>query len=278
MLLVDLYYHQVLSRDQVQQLYFSSVPRCNYRLRQLYDHNFVSRSFAPNSPYGSQAAYTLGKAAAAFVAAEVELPVSEVRKRCRMGTPQFLDHALRTNDFYLSLRAAAEEAGIAIDCWLPELRCRHEYEIRKGAGASWTKVVFSPDGFLRLEHPRRETMTDSANGSSRYASYFVEIDLGHTSSNQFLGKLRSYQQYLESGLFKEIYGDPSFLVLIATTSSKRISNLQKLVSQVETGLFWFATLDEINKRGPFAKVWGSPMDRELRGLIELGCCRIGGEP
>jgi len=246
-LLCTLFLHQALSRGQIQTLYFGSVPRCNARLRQLYDHRYVRRYYLPRAPYGSQAIYLLGQAAIPVVAACLERSPAEVRSLCRQETPTFLEHTLAITDFYLALRSAVEQQDIQIERWLPEMLCRHEYEMR-AQGAGWHKEVFKPDGFVRL----------ACGQPAAYHSFFVEIDLGHTASGQFLGKLEGHRRYLQSGLFAETFGCDRFATLVVTTGEVRRDHLCALAQSRGTDLFWFTTFAAVQEQGALEAIWQIP--------------------
>ena len=300
-LLADLYLHGVMLRHQLQALYFGSVPRCNARLRQLFDGGFVTRHFLPAAPFGSEAVYALGPAGIPVVAARLtadgqEADVAAIRQQCRQGlSPALLEHTLAIAEFRVALcqatagsrpRLQAErknntrsenniENQVEIERWLPELLCRHEYDIRRlspgsgspgsqdsgslsaGSGARWHREIFKPDGFVRLRH----------NGSGRYLNYFLEIDRGHVSSEKFVGKLRSHRRYLESGLFDEIYGAGGFHTLVVTTSQKRLENLRALVEEADEGLFWLTTFEAVSTEGVLTPIWQVPGQAERASLI-----------
>jgi hypothetical protein len=244
-LLLTLYQHAAMARGQIQTLFFGSVPRCNARLRQLFDWDFVIRYFPPRSRWGAEAVYLPGKAAVPLIAARLELEEPDVRKQCRTRTPTFLEHTLAIVDFYLALRTAVSEAPtIEIETWLPEMLCRHEYDLRAPGGA-WRKEAFKPDAFVRL----------GIGDPPEYRSFFVEIDLGHTSSGQFLGKLDGHLRYLQSGLFAETFDCDRFATLVVTTTPARLQNLQSLAAERRSDLFWFTTFAQIEKAGGLAPIW-----------------------
>lgn len=289
-LLCDLYQHAVMSRRQIQALHFTSTPRCNARLRQLFDFGYVVRHHLPGAacaaPYGIEGLYSIGKAAVPIVARSLQVDPSEVSQGYRRTlTLTFLEHTLEIVNLLLAFRRAVTppmlpeaaltpEAGTAppdvappgptpqIDRWLPEMQCRHEYDIR-AAGGHWTKEIFKPDAFIRLKR---------ANGD--YRNFFIEVDLGHTSSRQFLGKLHTHQRYLESGLFKEIYGGEHFKTLVVTTTEARLQNLLKLVEAENSRLFWFTTFAHITA-APDATtrpkitddIWQTPFARTAAALL-----------
>src|SRR5207244_3296561 len=84
--------------------------------------------------------------------------------------------------------------------------------------------------------------------------YFLEVDRGHVSSAEFKRKVRSYERYLSSGLFREIYGTDSFSVAIVTSSETRLRNLSRLVRDASRIPFLFTTFSHL-ERGLLGSVW-----------------------
>jgi hypothetical protein len=257
-LLCDLFLQRLMSRGQIEQLYFSSTVRCNARLRQLFDHKFVARYYPPIAPYGAQALYTVGTAALPLVARRLEMELPEVRLYHRRSkTPNFIEHTLAIVEVWLAFREVfGNHAEWEMERWLPELLCRHEYEIR-AAGGHWRKEAFKPDAFVRLA--RRD--------ADVFQSYFIEVDLGHTSSRQFLGKSLAHQRYLESGLFENHFDTDSFRTLVITTGERRLQNLLALVTDHNSDLFWFTTFDEVKQHTIIDPIWHTPSDTALCGLL-----------
>jgi hypothetical protein len=257
-MLLELYHHQAMLRGQIQALYFVSVARCNDRLRQLFDHGYVQRYYHPASPYGAQAIYTLGKSAAPVIAGVLGVDAAEVRRRCRTRTPGFLEHTLEIVRFFLAVREAVRSSQEArLDLWLPESRCRHEYEMAASrAPGRWRKEIFKPDGFVRLDA-----------GDKGHHSYFLEIDLGHTSSRQFRNKLADHDRYLQSGLFAQRFCSPTFHTLVVTTGRRRMENLLSLAAKEGSDLMWFATFEDLEKRGALGSIWRSAQSPRTKSLI-----------
>ena len=261
-LLCDLFLNRAMSRGQIQSLYFGSVVRSNARLRQLFDHGFVARYYLPAAPFGAQAVYSLGKAALSFIAGKLEMDLGTVRRHyARSKTPTFIEHTLAIVDVRIALESAAKQhKSVEVEQWLPEMLCRHEFEIRATAGnfhqKKWQKTTFKPDAFVRIR----------SGSSDTFSNYFVEVDLGHTSSRQFIGKLISHQQYLDSGLFREVYGSDDFHTLVITTSEKRLSNLVSLVAEHKSQLFWFATFDNVLGNQCLDANWRVPLSDDMNVL------------
>jgi hypothetical protein len=244
-LLCDLYLHRFMARGQLEALYFSSTVRCNARLRQLFDYGFVKRYYLPAAPYGAQAIYSIGRRAVPLVASHLEAEADEVARQQRgTRTPTFIEHTLEVVNVWLAFReACAATAGVTIERWLPEMQCRHEYDITGNQSGRWRKEAFKPDAFVRLA------------SQGHFHNFFIEVDLGHTSSRQFAGKLLTHHRYLESGLFQEIYAGSEFHTLVITTGQRRLRNLGALVEQQNSHLFWLATFEDILADGLFGSIW-----------------------
>jgi hypothetical protein len=243
--------------EQIQALYFSSLVRCNARLRQLFDHKFVARFYPPTAPFGAQAVYSVGRAALPLVARRLEMELPEVTRLARCShTPTFIEHTLAVADIYIEFqRAVARRDCVHIERWLSEFQCRHEWDIRPTAGGKWRKEAFKPDGFVRLEY------------GGNYHNFFIEADLGHTSSKQFLGKLLTHQRYLESGLFEQTYGGTQFVTLVVTIGERRARNLQGIVGEKDGALFWFTTFERMKRTGILEPIWRLPYSDEGYRLI-----------
>lgn len=257
-LLCDLFLNRFMSREQIQALYFTSLVRCNARLRQLFDHHFVARYYPPVSPFGAQAIYSVGKAALPLISRRLEIDLPEVTRHYKRGkTPTFIEHTLAIVDVWIGLRTAvAQREDVELESWVPEMLCRHEWEIRSANGGRWTKEAFKPDAFFRLAQ------------RGEYANYFVEVDLGHTSSRQFLGKLMTHHRYLESGLFREVYDNDAFQTLVITTGKRRLENLRALVEAHNSQLFWFSTMEAVEQGNCLSAVWRRPLSDDSVALVQ----------
>jgi hypothetical protein len=270
-LLCDLYQHRFMARGQLESLYFTSTVRCNARLRQLFDYGFVKRYYLPAAPYGAQAIYSIGKNAVPIISSRLEAEADEVARQQRgTRTPTFIEHTLAVVNVWLAFREACAKQPdatpqvaphvtphaapqatppVIIERWLPEMECRHEYQIREKGTGHWKKEAFKPDAFVRLA------------AGKQFFDFFIEVDLGHTSSRQFLGKLLAHQRYLESGLFQQIYEGDEFHTLVITTGPKRLRNLSALAQQHNNHLFWFTTFDEVTTSGILGPIWRKGIDQ-----------------
>jgi len=251
-LICDVFLHRAMTRLQIQTLFFGSLSRCNLRLRMLYDHGYLARHFPPEAPYGAQAAYTAGKAAAELVARSLEMDETEVIRLCREDPPSYLAHTLAVVEWRLALqKAVAQDDDLTLDLWLPELRCRHAYEMRTPpgrGGPAWREQVFKPDAFFRL----------ALRSTGELRSYFVEIDLGNTSTRRFEEKVQAHEQYLACGLFREMYDGGAFQTLVITTGPLRRRNLLEIARGQRSRLFRFCTWEDVRSDRLLEPVWFEP--------------------
>lgn len=256
-LLCDVFLHRLMSRGQIEKLYFSSTARCNVRLRQLFDHELLSRYYLPLAPYGAQCMYTLGKAGIVLVSRRLEWEPDEVaRQTKRHKTPQFLEHTLAINEIRLALREALQNSpDWKLGRWISEIECRHEYDLRT-LGGQWQREIFKPDGFVRLRH----------RFTNQTASFFLEVDMGHTSSTKFAEKLESHTRYGQSGLFREMFGEERFQTLVITTGPRRAKNLREIIERQNSSLFWFTTFDAVHEHGILSSIWQVPFGAALQRL------------
>lgn len=263
-LLCDLFRHNVMSRGQLQTLHYGSTPRCNFRLRQLFDVGYVSRHVLPGLPHaqsvGVQVLYSIGKAALPVIALHLGHEESEIRRVYRRTrTPLWVQHSLCVGDLRLAFHRAAIAGDVQIEQWLSEEESRHDFEVRASGGA-WRKEVFKPDAFVRL---RQQTPDDNAE-----YCYFLEADLGTTSQDKMLNKWRIHQLYQDIGLFHELYQSDSFRTLVVTTSERRLENLLDLMEQQGSDLFWFSTFDAVNEHGIIAPIWRSSSRPDSFSLLD----------
>jgi hypothetical protein len=240
-----------MSREQIQKLYFPSLVRANARLRLLFDHRFVARYYPPAVTVWSAGDLLTGQGRALPVVAR---RLDWICPRSRAGRAsrrrrRFIEHTLATWTSTSPSGRRSESAGT----WRSSGGWANSTAATSGTSApraaKWRKEAFKPDGFVRLLE------------GDTYHNFFIEADLGHTSSRQFLGKLLTHQRYLESGLYERTFGGDSFRTLVVTTGTRRAGNLRGLVEQQQSDLFWFATLEDV-RRDVLGPVWQAPSVEE----------------
>lgn len=248
-------------REVLQELYFTSLPRCNQRLMFLARAGYLIQyklgCIAP-------AIYTCGKlglpiALSLCDAEGIALTTEDIRLQCRRPSLSLLEHALDIGRVYASFRRTSDEHGnITFGRFLPERHVRDQWEIRrtdqhpKGQSRFW-REVFAPDGAIRLQR------TDS----SLPLWLFLEVDRGCTNG-QFQDKLRTHGRYIAQGLAAETYGQCLFKTAVITTSERRAAGLAGIACEQSTSFAIVTTLDSIKQCGPFTPIWLVPGDETRR--------------
>ena len=273
-LLTDLHAYGCMLRGQIQELYFGSVPRANLRLRQLFDARYVVRAALPlpseiGVPSGCQFAYLLGPAGIPVVAARRGTDPADIRRQQRHGTPAYLQHTIEIVNIRLAAEAAARSCpDVRLERFLPERLCQHAYQYREHEGgahsghAGWRREVYKPDAVMLL------------NQAGTAAGFAIEVDLGHTSSGEFLLKSRIHARYATSGLFARRYGVEKTRTLCVTTSAKRRDNLRRLLEKEGNAGFWFSTFAAIREEGLLGAVWYAPKNPTPARLLPMNTAAL----
>lgn len=239
--------NRAMRQDQIEARFFTSRQTAGLRLRLLFDHGYLRRDFPEEAPYGAPAVYTITGKAVPVVAARLGLDEDAVADLTRKSpTPAFLAHALGVVDFSIALERDAERTGEEIGDWVPEILCRHEYEIRPSGGGGWRREVFRPDGAFRI----------GAGAQARDG--FLEYDLGHTSRRQFVDKVAGFVTFQRAGLYREIYGGGGAVLVVLTTGERRRAHLAALAARFPGADVRLGTRAEVAAEGPLSDVWRTP--------------------
>jgi len=187
----DISLSHVVSRDQLIELgYFESVTRVNTRLRELCALGALRKV---TTPFHAQSLYIAGPLAGELCGERIERLLAD-----RIGSPRFVRHALSTTNCRIALH---KRGGTG---W------RFEQQLWRTVG----KHEVRPDGLIVLK------------GNPT----FLEVDLGHVSGPKFSEKLRGFESLTSGTACADLYGFPSFRLLIVSTSSRRVRHLRSLVS------------------------------------------------
>jgi hypothetical protein len=68
-------------------------------------------------------------------------------------------------------------------------------------------------------------------------------------------KISLYLQLAASGEFQALFKQSRFRVLVVVSSERRLNILRRTTALHTEKIFWFATLEDINKKGLFAPIW-----------------------
>jgi hypothetical protein len=164
-------------------------------------------------------------------------------------------HALEVAGVVVSFHQYACPDGWRLGAYRVEAEARDTYEWRERVAGrdGWRTDIVKPDLCLRF---------DSAvgTGTERSVDAFFEVDLGHTSADEWAKRLAVMRRYQETGAFSRRYdGRSGFVVLTLTTGETRRAHLLRLMAQEESprvrffaaGLAAFA----LTPNGP---IWQAP--------------------
>jgi hypothetical protein len=234
---------RVLDREQIQKIAgFNSVTRANERLLRLTNAGLLKRFFLGTRAGGTKALYTVTKNGAATIGTDAR-PLQRTRDSLLVGD-QFVEHQLAINNIYVQLKVwAIPLSGVRFLRWI-----------------SFPSVVSQtipliPDGYFELESPTGKICC------------FCEVDRGSESSKAWTKKTSLYLQMAVTGEFTKTFRQQRFRVLILAHSERRMNQLRKTVSKQTEKLFWFATLDDINREGLFSSCWSRPTADGKRSLL-----------
>jgi hypothetical protein len=112
-----------------------------------------------------------------------------------------------------------------------------------------------PDGYFELNTP------------AGLSCFFCEVDRGTETLKVFGKKISLYLQLAVSGEFQVLFKQSRFRVLIAGHSERRLNMLRHVALKHTDKIFWFASLEQINRKGLFASVWQRPTGASSLSLL-----------
>jgi hypothetical protein len=243
-LLRELAVMRVIDREQAKIVAgFGSTTRANVRLLLLTRAGLLRRFFLGTSGGGKRALYALSAKGAQLV--DVPLRGPRRRKDESLATDVFVQHQLVVNQVYCSLKyRAIPVAGVTFRRWIA-----FHQPLTSG-------LRLIPDGYVEL--------TTAAG----IVAMFLEVDLGNESLTVWKEKVRNYLQFALSGECERQFRQSRFRVLVLANSKRRLLSIRKAVAPSTDKIFWFASLESINRNGLFAPLWLRPKGEEWLPLIE----------
>jgi hypothetical protein len=211
---LDCYEHTVLTTGQLQRLHFTGIAEQTVRRRllMLYELRVLDR-FRPLMPRGQGSAphhWVLDEAGAHIVAAEHQLPRSELRYD-RAATLSVADsikltHHIEVNEFLCRLHAEAAGAGGALSEWYGERTLHRLFHGR-----------LSPDSYGVVRLPDRPPV-----------HILLELDRGTETSQRLREKATRYASALPRSTLSQ--HDP--LVILAVPTAARAETATAAVAHV----------------------------------------------
>jgi protein involved in plasmid replication-relaxation len=243
-LLEELATMRVVDREQAKLIAgFGSTTRANTRLLALSRADLLRRCFLGTTAGGSKALYILSLKGAQAVGVPHRGP--HRRKDEALVADFFIEHQLRINDIYCALKFRPMPfPGVTFRRW------------RSFAQPVTPAIRLIPDGYVELETP------------SGPVAAFLEVDLGNESLAVWKEKTANYLQLAVSGECERQFGQRRFRVLVIAHSERRMRSIRTAISAATDKLFWFASLESIEREGFFTSGWLRPKDDTWQPFIK----------
>ena len=224
---------RVIDREQAKVVArFGSTTRANTRLLALSKNGLLRRFFLGANGGSKKALYALSKKGAALIGVTPRGP-----RRPNNGllvADFFVLHQLAINQVYCELKYRTQIPGVSFVRWL-SFHTPVSQALR-----------LIPDGYVELKNPTGMTAA------------FVEIDLGHERLAVWKRKIKNYLQLALSADSESPFGQHRFRVLVIVNSEHRLRSIRKAVRSATQKIFWFTTMDAIERNGFLAYVWLRP--------------------
>jgi hypothetical protein len=212
---------------------FGSRTRVNTRLLALTRAALLRRFFLGTKAGPTKALYSISAKSAELLGTPVRGPRRR-QNEVLVGEAAVL-HQLAVNSVYCALKYRPVPSGS------PQLKtwqCFYE------PLAPSTKLI--PDAYAEIAGPKKSV------------ALFFEIDLGTEALRIWHEKVHSYLRYAASGDFERRFPLNRFRVLALANAPGRLDSLRKVTASLTEKIFWFATLDSINRDGFWSPIWFRP--------------------
>jgi len=243
LLLKELAIGKVIDREQAKRIAgFKSTTRANDRLLKLTRARFLRRFFLGTRAGGTKAIYSISARGAQV--AQIEGRLIKRRNNSLLVGDLFVEHQLAVNSIWIEAKFKPIPAvDVQFVRWL----------IFPSALSKSTPLM--PDGYFELR------------STSGMYCLFCEVDRGTESLKVWSRKISLYLQLAASGEFQVLFKQSRFRVLVSLSSERRLNILRRTAALHTEKIFWFATLEEINKKGLFAPIWKRPVGEQKVPLL-----------
>ena len=243
LLLKELAIGKVIDREQAKKIAgFKSTTRANDRLLKLTRAGFLRRFFLGTRAGGTKAIYSLSTKGAQVV--QIEGRLIKRKNNSLLVGDLFVEHQLAVNSVWIEAKfKPIPVPDVQFVRWLTF------------PSALSKCTPLTPDGYFELK------------STSGMHCLFCEVDRGTESLKVWSRKISLYLQLAASGEFHVLFKQSRFRVLVAAISERRLNILRRTTALHTEKIFWFATLEEINKKGLFAPVWKRPVGEQKGPLL-----------
>ena len=235
---------RVIDRDQAREITGRkevSVSTSNARLVKLVRAGFLRRFFIATEKGGVKALYSLTRRSAALTHASYR-PIQR-KADSVLISDQFVQHQLALNSVFIQSRFRRLPQDTEFMRWIKFTEPLSE------------AAPLIPDGYFELETPMG------------IQPMFCEVDHGTEAQSIWTRKTQLYLKLASTGEFERLFRQKRFRVLIIAGSEGRLLQVRKTVARQTTKVFWFSTLNAINRDGLFAAHWLRPMGDDRLSLL-----------
>lgn len=221
---------RIVDREQAKVVGpFHSTSAANLRLLALTRAGLLKRTFIG----ANKAVYRL--------AMDIERGLTASAEGGRISSPLFFEHQLTLNEIYLALMYRVRPDGIDVRNW------------RRFSGSLAPSLPLIPDGYCEFV----------GNATS---SAFIEVDLGTEPQKVWERKARLYLDLATSGLFATLFGQQRFRVLVVAETERRSERIRTTITKVTDRIFWFGSIQSINRESFWAPIWLRPTGAQRLSL------------
>lgn len=219
-----------------------SISTSNAWLLKLVEGGLLRRFFIATESGGIKSLYSLTQRSAAIAG----VPFRPVLRKTDsvLISDQFVQHQLAVNDLFIQVKyrpLPIEDAETLR--WI------------RFTGPISHRVPLIPDGYFELKV------------GTEVHSMFCEVDRGTEAQKAWTKKARLYLELALTGEFERAFQGKRFRVLVVALSERRLTQIRKTVRQETQKLFWFTTLNAINREGMFASHWVRPVGDSKLSLL-----------
>jgi hypothetical protein len=232
-LLSELSVMRIIDRETAKVIAgYGTTTQVNKRLLELTNAGLLRRFFVGTIHSGRKAVYTLSVRGADAVAAQLG-GINRPEGRLVTGDG-FVAHQFAINEVYLAVKYKSLPAEARLVRW---------HVFRQSISEA---IKITPDAYF-------EIVTGQIIRSA-----FLEVDLGTEALKVWQQKTAYYFQLAVSGEFTQKFRQPQFRVLVVANSDRRIANIRTTVAKSTDKIFWFTTIENLQRDGFWSPIWLRP--------------------
>ena len=244
------YEYRFLRTDHLTALIKGDRTSTEKRLRKLWEHRYLERSFLPlipgNEPATRKAIYSLDYQGANLLSKHEGIDPKHLKHTIRHNKPghTYVEHQLMSSNFRAILTLALQKENPAkMLFWRQDKETRDRVEVKESKGKKYTLPI-APDGFFCIEDTRGKMF------------WFLESDRYTMDHQRWFRKIKAYYEWWEQNGHTKKFGIKNFRVLTICPNqatlerrvevAKRIKIAQAGGSSIPIGsrIFWFVSEED----------------------------------